>query len=175
MLIALFSLFCFNCKADNPGVTIKRNVTMATVTQSCKICSPLKSFTWQSQPLIFFKHAAGNVMISFGILMSGVNISKALLLFKHAGLSMICPRTYFNHQRDFLFPSILHHWKKTQTDLIKEIQNLNVTTWSGDGRFDSMGHNAKYGAYTMFNNDTSKLVHFELLQVCGMLERKVII
>ena len=164
MLVALFSLFCFNCKTENPGVTIKRNGTMATVTQSCQICSPLKSFTWQSQPLIFIKHAAGNVMICFGILMSGVSISKALLLFKHAGLSMICPRTYFNHQREFLLPSILHHWKKNQSDMIKEIQNLDNTTWSGDGRFDSMGHNAKYGAYTMFNNDTSKLIHFELLQ-----------
>lgn len=38
-------------------------------------------------------------------------------------------------------------------------------SWSGDGRFDSMGHGATYGGYTMCNNTTSKLVHFELLQV----------
>ena len=36
---------------------------------------------------------------------------------------------------------------------------------SGDVRFDSMGHNAKYGTYTMFCNTISKLVHFELVQV----------
>jgi len=34
-----------------------------------------------------------------------------------------------------------------------------------DGRFDSMGHNAKYGAYTMFCSTVMKIVHFELLQV----------
>ena len=28
-----------------------------------------------------------------------------------------------------------------------------------------MGHSAKYGVYTMFCNNVSKLVHFELLQV----------
>ena len=35
----------------------------------------------------------------------------------------------------------------------------------GDGRFDSVGHNAKYGTYTMYSNSISKLVHFELVQV----------
>ena len=42
---------------------------------------------------------------------------------------------------------------------------LVMGTWSGDGRFDLMGHSAKYGVYTMYNNSISKLVHFELLQV----------
>ena len=48
----------------------------------------------------------------------------------------------------------------------KSIKNLQ---WSGDGRFDSMGHNAKYGVYTMFCNSISKLVHFELLQVLVLI------
>lgn len=39
--------------------------------------------------------------------------------------------------------------------------------WCGDGCFDSMGHSAKYGAYTMFCSSILKVVHFELLQVCG--------
>ena len=37
--------------------------------------------------------------------------------------------------------------------------------WSGDGRFDSMGRNAKYGVYSMFCSTTMKIVHFKLLQV----------
>ena len=41
--------------------------------------------------------------------------------------------------------------------------------WSGDGRFDSMGHSAKYGVYTMFCNTILKVVHFELLQVSGSI------
>ena len=42
---------------------------------------------------------------------------------------------------------------------------MTNVVWSGDGRFDSMGHSAKYGAYTMFCNTILKVVHFELLQV----------
>jgi solute carrier family 8 (sodium/calcium exchanger) len=35
----------------------------------------------------------------------------------------------------------------------------------GDGRFDSMGHSAKYGVYTMQSTSLMKIVHFELVQV----------
>ncbi|CAH3156554.1 unnamed protein product [Pocillopora meandrina] len=34
----------------------------------------------------------------------------------------------------------------------------------GDGRFDSLGHSAKYGVYTMFCTTILKVVHFELVQ-----------
>lgn len=36
---------------------------------------------------------------------------------------------------------------------------------AGDGRHDSMGHSAKYGAYTMFCCTMPSIVHFELVQV----------
>ena len=49
--------------------------------------------------------------------------------------------------------------------MINQLRQVEDAQWSGDGRFDSMGHNAEYGVYTMFSNSISKLVHFELLQV----------
>lgn len=94
MLIHLFTLFCFRCKLEKPTVTVKKNGTMATVTQSCALCGK-DSFTWKSQPYIFGKYPAGNIIISFAILMPGVNISKVMLLFKHIGLSMFAARTFF--------------------------------------------------------------------------------
>ena len=36
---------------------------------------------------------------------------------------------------------------------------------SGDGRHDSMGHSAKYCAYTIFCCTKPKLIHFNLVQV----------
>ena len=166
MLLSIFSLFCFNCKADNPSVAIKKNGTMASVYQTCKVCGPKKRFQWQSQPLVLGKYPAGNILTSFGILMSGVCINKALLMFRHIGMSMIKPRTFFTHQSRLLFPAILHHWNLQRSGLVEQLKGLTNLTWSGDGRYDSMGHNAKYGAYTMFCNTVSKIVHFELLQVC---------
>jgi hypothetical protein len=36
---------------------------------------------------------------------------------------------------------------------------------SGDGRHDSMGHSAKYCAYSMFCFNIAQIIHFDLVQV----------
>ena len=49
--------------------------------------------------------------------------------------------------------------------LVSKLKSMKDVVWSGDGRFDSMGHSAKYGVYTMFSFTIMKVVHFELVQV----------
>ena len=163
-LLTLFSLFCLNCKAEKPQVSMKQNGTMVTVQQHCTFCQG-KSFTWRSQPFLFGKHPAGNILLSFSVLMAGATISKILLLFKHMGVSVYKARTFFYHQNRFIFPTILHHWEQYRSSMISSIKNVKDTVWCGDGRFDSMGHSAKYGAYTILCSSINKIVHFELLQV----------
>ena len=164
-LLQLLGMFFFNCKAETPKVQVKRNRSMAIVQQIC--CKCLKdNFTWKSQPLILGKYPTGNIMTSFGILMSGINISQAMLMFMHMNLATITVWSYHLHQSTFLIPAILRHWEVYQSALIEDVKNSKESqTWSGDVRFDSMGQSAKYGVYTMWSNTTSKLVHFELLQV----------
>lgn len=163
MLLSLFSLFCFNCKEDKPQVTMKKNGTMITVTQHCSKC--LNGFVWRSQPFVMGRYPAGNVMLSFAVLMAGASISKVLLIFRHMGLAMHSARTYFIHQKMFLFPAVFHHWQTYHQTCINKVKRMNDVVWSGDGRFDSVGHSAKYGVYTMFCTSTMKVVHFELVQV----------
>ena len=163
MLVSLFSLFCFDCKAGSPSVNVKVHGTMAIVEQTCKSCKG--GYTWRSQPLVLGKYPAGNILSSFAILMSGSSISKVLLLFRHLGLKIYCARTFFHHQRKFMFPLILQYWEKSRAALINQLKGIKDSVWAGDGRFDSMGHSAKYGCYTMLNCNLTKLVHFELLQV----------
>lgn len=164
MLVSLFSMFCFNCKSTSPGVTVKQCGTMATVTQSCDSCG--KQYQWRSQPFILGRYPAGNILLSFAILMSGVSISKVLLMFKHMGVCVISARTYFVHQNKFLFPAVVQYWEKYRDGLMQTLKGVKeALTWCGDGRFDSMGHSAKYGVYTMYCSTISKIVHFELRQV----------
>ena len=47
MLLKIFLLFCFNCKAANPQVTMRQNGTMVTVKQQCSKC--IKGYVWNSQ------------------------------------------------------------------------------------------------------------------------------
>lgn len=142
---------------------MQRLGTMVTVTQHCSKCSD--GFVWRSQPFVLGKCPAGNVLLSFAVLMAGASISKILLVFRHMGLSAHSARTFFAHQRLFIFPTVLHHWESYQASLISALKNTKDVVWSGDGRFDSMGHSAKYGVYTMLCTTIMKVVHFELVQV----------
>jgi solute carrier family 8 (sodium/calcium exchanger) len=123
------------------------------------------AFQWRSQPLILGRYPAGNILLSFSVLMAGASISKISLVFKHMGLYMFAVRTFFKHQKRFLFPAVLYHWENYQGTLLSKLRGINDIVWNGDGRFDSMGHSAKYGAYSIFCCTLMKIIHFELLQV----------
>ena len=137
---------------------------MVNVKQHCQGCGG-DPYTWKSQPMLFGRYSARNVLLSFSVLMAGASISKILLVFRHMGLLSLSARAFFYHQKNFLFPAVLHYWERYQADLIAKIKNLKDVVWSGDGRFDSMGHSGKYGVYSMFCNTILRVVHFELLQV----------
>ena len=108
-LLALFSLFCFTCKKSGPRATMKQRGTMVIVKQHCTSCGE-ESFEWKSQPMALGgKYPAGNVLLSFAVLMAGASISKVLLVFKHMGLSAYSARTFFFHQKNFLFAVVINY------------------------------------------------------------------
>ena len=64
-----------------------------------------------------------------------------------------------------MFPVINDAWeaeKQRQLDILndKEVVNLD-----GDARCDSPGHSAKYGTYTLMDDDTGDVVAFSVIQV----------
>ena len=97
--------------------------------------------------------------------MAGASVSKILLVFKHMKLCMYNIRTYFIHQDKLLFPVVLSYWESYRSTLLNQVKDMKDVVWSGDGRYDSMGHSAKFGVYTVFCCTLMKIVHFELLQV----------
>ena len=120
---------------------------MLNINIYCKNCK--ENFTWKSQPYLFKKFPAGNILLSFGILCAGASVKKVLRVFKNMGLLGYNEVTYYFHQRHFLFPSIVSHWHSYQEKILDSLQGKEVTL-AGDGRHDSMGHSAKYCTYTMF-------------------------
>ena len=58
------------------------------------------------------------------------------------------------------------HWKKYQQKLMQSLKEVKEgIVIAGDGRQDSLGHSAKYGAHTIFCCTLSKIIHFSLVQV----------
>ena len=163
MLVSLFNLFCFR-KRDNPAVRMKKNGTMVTVTQDCLHCGDC-AFTWRSQPQIFGRYPAGNILLSFGVLTAGASISRVLLVLRNMGLSAITARSFYQHQKEFLFPVILYQWETHRRNMMLQLQSMKNVVWCGDARFDSMGHYAKFGTYTMFCSTIQKVTQFCVVQV----------
>ena len=60
-----------------------------------------------------------------------------------------------------LFPSIYLYWQRYQGQMLAKLKAIqDGITIAGDGRHDSMGHSAKFGAYTI-----PMIIHFSLVQV----------
>ena len=154
---------------------------MAPWWQWCSSVANVKTFSGIHKVtcLTCGKHPVGNILLSLAVLMGGASVSKVLLLFRHLGLCCYSPRTFFSHQRSFIFPIVICHWELYRAGLVSKLRDMKDVVWWGDGRFDSMGHSAKYGAYTMFSTSIMKVVHFELVQVwkaltsCHSLSTKI--
>lgn len=72
-------------------------------------------------------------------------------------------QTYHKHQ---LIPVVLKKWREEQEQLVEKLSNLEGrVVLSGDGRSDSPGHSAKYGAFNVIEQMVNKVLDVELIQV----------
>ena len=58
------------------------------------------------------------------------------------------------------------YWERYQERIFENLESgKDDCVVVGDGRHHSMGHSAKYGAYTMLCLNPPKITHFDLVQV----------
>ncbi|XP_073231855.1 uncharacterized protein [Porites lutea] len=164
-LLLLFQ-FCHFCRTGNkPDVTATQSGTAVTIRTTCSNPGCRKEFTWTSQPLMSgTKLTAGNFLICMATLFAGGSFTKMKTIFQHKGLACVSLNTFFKHQRTWLFPTVHLFWKRYQANLFSQLKVLGDLTIAGDGRHDSMGHCAKYGAYTIFCCTLPRIIHFALVQ-----------
>ena len=137
--------------------------TLIHVTQKCLTCSYAR--VWRSQPYIN-KIPAGNLLLSAAILFSGSMISQTLRMLKILKVQCFSRQTYHKHQRNYLIPVVIKMWKQEQENLVERLSTLEGgVVLSGDGRSDSPGHSAKYGAFTVIEQRVNKVLDVQLVQV----------
>ena len=75
-------------------------------------------------------------------------------------------QTFHKHQKNYLIPVVVKMWKQEQDKVIASLSNLEGgLVLSGDGRSDSPGHCAKYGAFTVIEQRVNKVLDVQLVQV----------
>lgn len=99
-LMLLFR-FCQTCKSDDIIVETSERGTMICVETQCGNPKCLKrDSVWQSQSLLEdTKTAAGNILLSFAIILVGASASKVLRVFSHMGVACHSLRQFHRHQK----------------------------------------------------------------------------
>ena len=98
-LLTLFQI-CRVCISDKTLVEVNSHGTMAEVKTTCVNPDCGKQTKWFSQP--FFpgtKIVAGNLLLSFGILVAGTSATKVFRVLSHMGMACVSLTTFFKYQR----------------------------------------------------------------------------
>lgn len=161
-LMELFQI-CPNCTAPTTGDLIRLNGTAIHIQHYCPSCK--YSRVWSSQP---YKNsmAMGNIVLSACILFSGMACSKAIRFFNALHIPVFHRSTYYRHQSDYLEPAIYKQWQLDQKSLVRALKKKpKGLILAGDGRSDSPGHCAKYGTYSVLEQQINKVVDVQVVQV----------
>ncbi|XP_042149477.1 uncharacterized protein LOC121047753 [Ixodes scapularis] len=134
------------------------------------LCAKNHCLLWRSQPVMNGK-AAGNVLVSAGILFTGASPTSVLRTLEHINIQVFTLRTFYNYQRGYLLPAINKIWREQQEELFLQLEGQEVDL-AGDGRCDSPGFSAKYMTYSLHAAQLNKILHFEQVQVGECAEVK---
>ena len=98
-LLTLFQI-CRACKSDKTLVEVNSHGTMAEVKTICVNPDCGKQTKRFSQPCFpGTKIAAGNLLLSFGILVAGTSATKVFRVLNHMGMTCVSLTTFLKYQR----------------------------------------------------------------------------
>ena len=83
--------------------------------------------------------------------------------------------SYYNLQKDYSFGVANEDWFNEEKEMVSKISQLYPCVFSGDGRCDNPGHNAKYLTYTFSEHSINKIIAVSVAQFteCGNSNRMV--
>ena len=162
VLLLLFQL-CNYCHSSAVSVTKQIIGSFLRIIQTCDDCE--SESIWDSQPFVR-DIPAGNILMSSSILFSGCLPKKSLRIFNHMGCTAISNRTFFEHQKTYLLPSIFYTWDKYQQAFFSQLASEGKPLiLGGNGRADSPGHSAKFGTYSMIELTHNIVLDVQIVQV----------
>ncbi|XP_072168561.1 uncharacterized protein [Diadema setosum] len=161
-LISLFEtcLTCLSKKVIIEKVQPQSYGSQLKIQATCESCGAYRQ--WYSQPKMGTV-MAGNLLLSSAILFGGASPTKVIRVLGFMNLKGISLSTFMEHQSTYLQPTIIRVWERKQRELIRRVREKEIIL-GGDGRADSPGHSAKYGAYTLMDMESKKVLNIQLVQ-----------
>lgn len=104
-------------------------------------------------------------VVIFVLGISTAKISKALRLFKLMNIASDSKTSFYHHVGNYINPVIIQQWKEHQQSLVDKLVDKEEVVLAGDGRCDLPGHTAKFGSYTLLEQQTNRVLDFQLVQV----------
>ena len=152
---------CFTC-ASQATITKKNIYGSALVVEL--ICCKGHRNVWKSQSSVRgFYH--GNIKLAASVLFSANTFKNIQNYFEMAGVPWISKSRYYFMQQNYLHGVENEAWRREHSVDILDLKNRENCHFSGDGRCDSPGHNAKYLTYSFLDQKTGKVVAMSLTQV----------
>ncbi|XP_061769799.1 uncharacterized protein LOC133560836 [Nerophis ophidion] len=150
------------CGSQDISPSWDSNGTQLIMTIQCASCD--QRSRWSSQPNIG-PYAAGNILLSAGILFAGTSSGKVLQVLNSIGVVRYVKRTFFNHQELILQPAIKKVWEEQQRTHLTMLQvEGQPLVLGGDGQADSPGHSAKFGTYTTMELEANVVLDLQVVQ-----------
>ena len=153
-----------HCPCCGAVVTESSSSTSGSLLKVKLSCHKGHVTQWNSQPLVN-KTPAGNLLLASAILFTGNTFTPVNNFAECFGLEFIKESTFYEIQNEYLFPVINAAWEKEQQNTLRQVKMKGAVSLNGDGWCDSSGHNAKYGTYTLMDNNTGKITTFSIVQV----------
>ncbi|XP_051543374.1 uncharacterized protein LOC127434585 [Myxocyprinus asiaticus] len=111
---------------------------------------------------------ANNLLVSASAVFTGATYADIADWATLLNLQVPNKTTFYALQSSYLIPVIDAAYREQQTTLLDQLRIQNLLQkgvhLSGDGRSDSPGTSAKYNTYSLMDDTTDKIVHFELVQ-----------
>ena len=153
-----------NCNTCGSLCEIEKANTGSMVVIKATCCNN-HTFHWRSQPEIDNK-PAGNILIPAATVITGGSYESMKQFSNALNLNLVNKDQFYDVQDKIVFPVINNAYEKQRKDVIETIKKENTAVnLCSDGRSDSPGHSAKYGTYTLMDEDSGKIIDFFLVQV----------
>ena len=108
--------------------------------------------------------SAGNLLVSASVLFSGSTMHRFAAMADILNLQSLSESEFYRIQDACLFPIIQKAYDR-HIDTVNAWLGDAPLLLIGDGRCDSPGHSAKYGTYTLMDQNTGVILDFQQVQV----------